>query len=243
MATHVLLGVNIDHIATLRQARGGVEPDVLEAARLAIANGADGITVHLREDRRHIQDRDVIELRKIVPRLNLEMAAAPDIIKRALEVKPNMCTLVPEKRKELTTEGGLDVIGNFNKIKNTIEKLQSKGIEASIFIDPDLKQIKKALETKAEYIEIHTGRYADAENRSQKEKELKKLIKSAKYAQKLGLIVNAGHGLNYENTAPVAWIKGINELNIGHSIISRAVFIGLGQAVSEMKEIIFQSIS
>lgn len=233
----VLLGVNIDHVATLRQARGGQVPNVLEAAKVAMGNGADGITVHLREDRRHIQDQDVIDLRKIVPRLNLEMATSPDIIKRALEVIPNMCTLVPEKRQELTTEGGLDVISNFNSIAETINKLSIKNIDVSLFIDPDLEQIKKGKETGAKYIEIHTGRYADAENDSIKKEELNKIIKASEFAQELDFIVNAGHGLNYENTRPIAQIKGMNELNIGHSIISRAVFTGIGQAASEMKNI------
>lgn len=238
MATHVLLGVNIDHIATIRQARGGVEPSVIEAAKIALKNGADGITVHLREDRRHIQDKDVFELRKIVPRLNLEMAVTKDILKTALKVKPDMCTLVPEKRQELTTEGGLDVIKNFKSIKRAVGKLQKKGIEVSLFIDPDMKQIKYAKKTLAEYIEIHTGSYANACIKEKRKRELEKIIKSSEYAQKLGLIVNAGHGLNYINTKPIARIKGINELNIGHSIISKAVFKGLGPAVKMMKSLI-----
>lgn len=237
----VLLGVNIDHIATLRQARGGKQPDIIEAAKVAIENGADGITVHLREDRRHIQDQDVIDLRKIVPRLNLEMATAPDIIQRALEVIPNMCTLVPEKRQELTTEGGLDVINNFDSIFNAINKLKEKDIDVSLFINPDLEQIKKGKETGAKYIEIHTGNYADSENNSTKKVELDKIINASQFAQGLGFIVNAGHGLNYQNTRPIAQIKGIYELNIGYSIISKAVFVGLGQAVSEMKKIMKSS--
>lgn len=234
----VLLGVNIDHVATLRQARSGNEPDVIEAAKVAVKHGADGITVHLREDRRHIQDKDVIRLRKTVPRLNLEMADVKSIVKIAIKVKPDMCTLVPEKRKELTTEGGLDVISQFESIKKTTKQLQSNGIFVSLFIDPDLEQIKKAKETTAKYIEIHTGSYADAKNKTKQNKELKKIIKASEYAQKLRLIVNAGHGLNYRNTKPIAKISGMNELNIGHSIISKAVFTGIGNAVKEMKNLI-----
>jgi len=233
------LGVNIDHVATIRQARRGKEPDPIFAAVLAELGGADGITVHLREDRRHIQDRDLKILKETVKvKLNLEMSTNEDVVNIALLVKPDMCTLVPEKREELTTEGGLDVIHNFDKIAKTIDILKSKGIEVSIFIDPDRKQIEKAVETGAKYIEIHTGHYADAKKEEERLNELKKIESSALHAGDLGFIVNAGHGLNYKNVIDICKIYPFYEFNIGHSIVSRAVLVGMKEAVREMKEIL-----
>jgi pyridoxine 5-phosphate synthase len=237
----VRLGVNIDHVATLRNARGGVEPEPLTAAALAELGGADGITIHLREDRRHIRDSDVELLRKVcrLP-LNLEMACSDDIVKIARNTLPYMCTLVPERREELTTEGGLDVGGNFNLVKRTVSALMDKGIKVSLFVDPDLAQIEHAINTGAEYIELHTGTYALAQDDIRKQ-ELAKLYTAAAFAQDAGLIVNAGHGLNYQNTADVAMIAGLYEVNIGHSIVSRAVFVGLQQAVADMKQILLRA--
>ena len=233
------LGVNIDHIATLRQARKIGIPDLIEAAKICENSGADGITVHLREDRRHIQDEDVYNLRKIVKtKLNLEMSISKDIVEVALDVKPDEVCIVPEKRQELTTEGGLDVISKKEKIKDVIKKLKSKGIIVSLFIDPDIKQVKKAKEIGADCIEIHTGRYANAINKKQKDKELEKIIHAGKFAIENGLILNAGHGLDYKNVVPIAKIQGMNTLNIGFSIIARAVFVGLENAVKEMKNLI-----
>ena len=232
------LGINVDHVATLRQARGGIEPDPVLAARIVESAGADSIVVHLREDRRHIQDRDLKILRKTVTtRLNLEMSTAKEIINIALKIRPDQATLVPERRQELTTEGGLDVIKFKPKIKKAVEKLKSKEISVSLFIDPIKKQIKCAKDVKADSIELHTGRYANAKNKKLKNKYLKELIEATNYAKEIGLIVNAGHGLNYQNTQAVAEIPGIEELNIGHSIISYAVFKGLYQAVCEMRQL------
>lgn len=235
----IKLGVNIDHIATLRQARGGVEPDPVAGAVIAELAGADGITVHLREDRRHIQDRDIRLLRETVrTRLNLEMAVSDEIIKIALFTKPEQCTLVPEKREELTTEGGLDCVKNFDKICAAVKKLSKGKISISLFIDPDPEQIKKAAKTGAEFIELHTGNYANAKEEKDIERELIKLKRCTALAKKSGLRINAGHGLNYINVRPVARIPDIEELNIGHSIISRAVLVGLDKAVREMKELL-----
>ncbi len=235
----IRLGVNIDHVATVRQARRGKEPDPVHAAVLAELGGADGITIHLREDRRHIQDRDLFLLRETVKtKLNLEMATNDEIVDIALSVKPDMCTLVPEKREELTTEGGLDVIHNFDKVAKTVDILQSNGIDVSIFIDADKKQIEKALETGAKYIEIHTGHYADAKNEDERLSELKRIESAAKYAGEIGFVVNAGHGLNYKNVIDICRIYPFYELNIGHSIVSKAVLIGMKEAVREMKEIL-----
>ena len=236
----VRLGVNIDHVATIRNARGGVEPEPLTAVALAELGGADGLTIHLREDRRHIRDRDVELIREVctLP-LNLEMACSEDIIKIARNTLPYMCTLVPERREELTTEGGLDVKTNFDLVKSTVSVLMDKGIKVSLFIDPDLTQIEYAFKTGAEYIELHTGTYAYAQRDKQKD-ELVKLHTAAAFAQDTGLIVNAGHGLNYQNVPYVARIAGMYELNIGHSIVSRAVFVGLQQAVADMKQILKQ---
>lgn len=233
------LGVNIDHVATIRQARGGIEPDPVAAAAIAELAGADGITIHLREDRRHIQDRDLRLLRETVKtRLNLEMAATREMIDIALSVKPDICTLVPEKRQELTTEGGLDVRINMQNITEAIELLQEGDVPVSLFIDPDPNQIKAADKAGADYIEIHTGAFAGARNWKGQEPELIKIENAIKLAQKLGLGVNAGHGLNYTNIKKVAALGGIEEFNIGHSIISRAVLVGLDRAVREMVDLI-----
>ncbi|MBI5194482.1 MAG: pyridoxine 5'-phosphate synthase [Nitrospirae bacterium] len=236
------LGVNIDHVATVRQARGGVEPEPVAAAILAETAGADGIVCHLREDRRHIQDRDLELLRKIVTsHLNLEMAAVNEMVKIASKIHPDLVTLVPERREELTTEGGLDVIKQESRLKKVIKTLHENDIEVSIFIDPDTKQIESALETGAKIIEIHTGRYANASTRSEREKELEKIVNATLYAREIGLKVSAGHGLNYKNVTAIADIKEIEELNIGHSIISRALFVGMEAAVREMKKLISNS--
>jgi pyridoxine 5-phosphate synthase len=233
------LGVNIDHIATIRQARGGVEPDPVTAAAIAELAGADGITVHLREDRRHIQDRDVTILRKTIKtRMNLEMAATDEMITIALKLKPDMCTLVPEKRQELTTEGGLDVRCNMEQLKSAVERLRSGGIPVSLFIDADPDQIKAADKVGADYIEIHTGILADAVDWKSEEKELVRIENAVKLALKLGIGVNAGHGLNYSNIKRITSVRGIEEYNIGHSIISRAVLVGLERAVREMVELV-----
>ena len=234
----IRLGVNIDHVATVRNARGGNEPEPLTAAAMAELGGADGITVHLREDRRHIKDRDVILLRKSINLpLNLEMACTKEIIDIARNILPNMCTLVPERREELTTEGGLNVAGNFETIKESVSRLMDKGIDVSLFIDPIEEQIVRTAETGAKFVELHTGVYADANARLVKS-ELGRLFVAAETAQQNGLIVNAGHGLNYRNILAITQIKGLYEVNIGHSIVSRAVFTGLTQAVSEMKALL-----
>jgi pyridoxine 5-phosphate synthase len=230
------LAINVDHIATLRQARGGAEPDPVLSAGICELAGAKGIVVHLREDRRHIQDRDVRLLRQTVKtRLNLEMAATKEIIAIALDVVPNMVTLVPEKRKELTTEGGLDIISNAKKIRKTIEKMSGAGIPVSIFIDPDIEQIKAALDAGATYVELHTGRYCDAENEKERDREFHLIEAAAEYAFEAGLRVNAGHGLDYRITSRIAALPAIEELSIGHAVIARSAFVGLDQAVREMQ--------
>lgn len=237
----MILGVNIDHVATLRQARGGIEPDPLMAAPLALLGGADGITVHLREDRRHIVDRDLHLLREVVPvELNLEMAATKEMLGIACKIKPDMATLVPEKRQELTTEGGLDVVRQKRTIRDAVKRLQDKGIPVSLFINPSLKDIETSRDIGADMVEIHTGTYADAAG-IKKEAELKKIYKASRLALNAGLVVNAGHGLNYYNVKPVAAMEGLRGLYIGHSIIARAVLVGLEQAVREMKDLIKQS--
>lgn len=229
------LGVNIDHVATLRQARRGLEPEPVLAALAALAAGADSIVAHLREDRRHIQDKDVFLIKAAVQeKLNLEMSIAPEIVGIACKLKPGQATLVPEKRRELTTEGGLDVAGNPKNIQACVKKLRGKGIKVSLFIDPDKKQIDAAKEAWAEMIELHTGRYADAGKLEGEAKYLAELKTAAAYAAKKGLRVFAGHGLDYYNVARVAAIPEIEELNIGYSIICRSVMVGLGQAVKEM---------
>ncbi len=236
------LGVNIDHVATLRQARGGIEPDPVLAARICEAAGCDSVVAHLREDRRHMQDRDLHILRKTVrTRLNMEMSVAAGIVKAALEIGPDQATLVPERRLEVTTEGGLDCVKHAKRVASAVEKLQRRGIAVSLFIDPIHKQIKAASETGCEFIELHTGEYSNAKAGRARKAQLKKLTEAAAYAQLLGLRVNAGHGLDYNNVLDVARIKGMEELNIGHSIISRAVFTGLDKAVKEMVALIAQS--
>ena len=233
------LGVNIDHVATIRQARGAAEPDPVAAAVIAELAGADGITIHLREDRRHIQDRDLKLLRETVKtKLNLEMAATREMIAIALAVKPDMCTLVPEKRQELTTEGGLDVRLNMQNIAEAVERLQEGDLLVSLFVDPDPDQIKAANKVGADCVEIHTGSFAEAKEWKSQEQELIKIENAVKLAAKLGLGVNAGHGLNYTNIKKVTAVGGIEEYNIGHSIISRAVLVGLDQAVREMVDLI-----
>jgi pyridoxine 5-phosphate synthase len=229
------LNVNVDHVATVRQARGGIEPDPVLAAYLAELAGAHGIVVHLREDRRHIQDRDLYVMRETVKtKLNMEMAATNEMVGIALDVMPDMITLVPEKREELTTEGGLDVIGNRKAVSKAVDKLRDKGLFVSLFIDPDEKQIKASQEIGAEMVELHTGTYAEADNEKKVEKELQKVENSVMTAMDLGLRVAAGHGLDYQNVEPIAWIEEIEELNIGYSIISRSVIVGIEEAVSEM---------
>ncbi|MDA8169602.1 MAG: pyridoxine 5'-phosphate synthase [Nitrospiraceae bacterium] len=237
----VFLGVNVDHVATLRQARKGVEPDPLMGASLAILGGADGITAHLREDRRHINDRDLRMLRELVAiELNLEMAATKEMLGIALEVKPDMVTLVPEKRQELTTEGGLDVAGERRKTADAIKRLKDAGIPVSLFIDPDEDAIEASAQAGADMVEIHTGYYANARGQ-QAQKELKRVQASISLAKSAGIMVNAGHGLNYTNAAQVAKMPGLRGLYIGHSIISRAVFVGMKEAVREMRDLIAQA--
>ena len=238
----ILLGVNVDHIATLRQARGTNYPDPVYAASVAEHAGADGITVHLREDRRHIQDRDIHVLKQTLhTRMNLEMAVTEEMLDIACDVKPVFCCLVPEKREELTTEGGLDVAGQQEKIDDAVAKLTAAGIETSLFIDADKKQIDAALASKAGYIEIHTGQYADATNEAEQQEELEQLVEGIKYVHGLGLKVNAGHGLNYFNVKPIAAIPEIIELNIGHAIIARAVIDGLDKAIRDMKRLMLEA--
>jgi pyridoxine 5-phosphate synthase len=233
------LGVNIDHVATLREARGGLEPEPVFAALIAEASGADAIVAHLREDRRHINDKDIFLLKEIVKtRFNLEMSIAPEIVRVAAKVKPDQATLVPERRQELTTEGGLDVAHNQKKIGQAVKKLKAEGIEVSLFIDPLKNQIKAAKKTGAKFIELHTGAYANSRNRTEENKRLAELGTAVDFARNIGLGVFAGHGLNYNNVSQVAAIKGIAELNIGHAIISRALFAGLSRAVREMKGLI-----
>lgn len=236
--SRLLLGINIDHVATLRQARGTRYPDTVLAAALAEEAGADGITVHLREDRRHIQDRDIYMLKDTLQtRMNFEMAVTEEMITIASEVKPSHCCLVPEKREELTTEGGLDVVGQLEKIKSATQRLAANHIEVSLFIDPDNAQIDATIACGAPVIELHTGAYADADNAKDQKVELERIQKAAAYAYEKGLIVNAGHGLHYHNVEQIAEIPQLNELNIGHGIIARAVFVGLKGAVSEMRQL------
>lgn len=229
------LAVNVDHVATVRQARGITIPDPVEAALLCELAGADGIVVHLREDRRHIQDRDVRILREMVKtKLNLEMAATPEIIAIAKEVRPDIVTLVPEKRQELTTEGGLNVKGNLPAFEQAINELRDAGIRVSCFVDPDIGQIKASIEAGADIVEIHTGTYAEAGDEESAGIELEKIAKVAGFAAKGGLGVSAGHGLNYWNTRAIADIPEIAELSIGHALIARAIMVGITQAVQEM---------
>ena len=237
----MILGVNIDHVATLREARKGSEPDPLMAATLAILGGADGITVHLREDRRHIKDRDLKLLREMVnSELNLEMAATEEIVRIAIEVAPDLVTLVPEKRQELTTEGGLDVVRQKEHIKHAVKILHHSGIPVSLFVNPSIRDVGISKETGADMVEIHTGLYSNAKGKK-KEKELQRVYEAVRAARKLGVSANAGHGLNYFNVSGIVEIEGLRGLYIGHSIVSRAVFVGLERAVGDMKELIRQS--
>jgi pyridoxine 5-phosphate synthase len=233
------LGVNIDHVATLRQIRLGTEPEPVLAAIVVQEAGADSIVAHLREDRRHINQRDVALLKKTLKvKFNLEMSLSKEIVDIALSVKPDQATLVPENRKELTTEGGLDVLKNPGVVKNTAARLKKNGIIVSLFIDPDKRQVEAAKKSGVSIIELHTGRYADAKTRAEQERYFKELVEATNYAKKIGLRVFAGHGLNYNNVSRAARIKGIEELNIGYSIVCRAVVVGLERAVKQMKAII-----
>lgn len=238
----IFLGVNIDHIATLRNARGTQYPDPVHAADIAERAGADGITVHLREDRRHIKDLDVKLLRQTInTRLNLEMAVTDEMLAIAIDTQPEFCCLVPEKRQELTTEGGLDVVGSLSKVKEACQRLAQHNILVSLFIDAQEQQIEAAVECGAPYIEIHTGQYAEAKNEVEQEQLLGVLKHGIEYASSLGLKVNAGHGLHYHNVKPVAAIEQIIELNIGHAIIARAAFDGLATAVADMKRLMLEA--
>ena len=236
------LCVNIDHVATVREARKIVPyPDPLEAAMLCERAGAAGITIHLREDRRHIQDRDLQVLRGAVTTfLNLEMAATDEMVRIALERRPDQVTLVPEKREEITTEGGLDVAGQEQALRGVVDALQSADIPVSMFIDPDAAQVDASARTGARLIELHTGRYCEVEDSPDVQRELRVLLEEAAHARELGLVVNAGHGLNYDNVVPVAAIEGMNELNIGHSVVARAVIVGIEQATREMMDLVAQ---
>lgn len=238
----IYLGVNIDHVATVRQARGSQYPEPVHAALLAEQAGADGITVHLREDRRHIQDRDVFLLRDTIQtRLNFEMGVTDEMLGIALKLKPHFCCLVPEKRQELTTEGGLDIVGQFSKIDNAVKTLAAENILVSLFIDADFKQIDAVAKAGAPYIEIHTGAYADATCPKTQQAELERIRTAAEYASSLGIIVNAGHGLHFHNVQAIAAIPQMYELNIGHALIARAIFTGLGPAVTEMKRLMVEA--
>jgi pyridoxine 5-phosphate synthase len=244
----VLLGVNIDHAATLRQARyrdrsatcgGPVEPDPVMVALLAEQAGADGITVHLREDRRHIQPEDVHRLRaSIRTRLNLEMACTPEMLAFALKVRPDSCCLVPESREEVTTEGGLEVAGAFERVRPVVHELRAAGIETSLFIDPDPRQIEASAKAGSPWIELHTGAWANAWHGPLRGDEFRRLLDGAELALKCGLVVNAGHGINYVNAPDIARLPGLHEVNIGHSILSRAIFTGISEAVREMKRLV-----
>jgi pyridoxine 5-phosphate synthase len=235
----IQLGVNIDHIATLRQARRGIEPAPVFAALLCERSGADSIVVHLREDRRHIQDKDVYFIKHALKkRLNLEMSISAKIVDFALKLKPDQATLVPEKRQELTTEGGLEVTANLRRITSVVKKLHNAGIDVSLFIDPDKKQIDAAIKTGVKRVELHTGRYANAGNKIQRKKYLTEIKNAAAYGHNKGLSIAAGHGLDYRNVGSIAAIKQIEELNIGYSIICRSVIAGIEQAVKGMKALI-----
>ncbi len=231
-----LLGVNIDHVATLRQARGTTYPDPVQAALICEEAGAEGITLHLREDRRHIQDDDVRRMRPVLKtHMNLELAVTAEMVAFAKEIKPQHVCFVPEKREEVTTEGGLDVVGHFEDVKAATAELTAVGCDVSLFIDADFAQIDAAVACGAPTIEIHTGAYADADTPEAQAKELERIVKGAEYAAAKGLVVNAGHGLNLSNVAPIAQIPQIHELNIGHSIVADSVFVGMTQAVKDMK--------
>ena len=234
-----LLGVNIDHVATLRQARGTTYPDPVKAALVCEQAGAEGITLHLREDRRHIQDDDVRRMRPLLKtHMNLELAVIDEMVAFAKEIQPQHVCFVPEKRQEITTEGGLDVVGHFDDVKAATQALSAIGCDVSLFIDADFAQINAAVACGAPTIELHTGAYADAESEEAQQAELQRIVQGAEYAASKGLVVNAGHGLNLQNVAPIAAIPQIHELNIGHSIIAESVFVGLEQAVQDMKKAI-----
>jgi len=238
LVTEILLGVNIDHVATLRQARGTRYPDPIQAAIEAEQAGADAITLHLREDRRHIQDRDVVMLRDILQtRMNLEMAVTEEMLAIAEDVKPDDCCLVPERREELTTEGGLDVKGQMTRVTDACSRLSAAGVRTSLFIDPDPEQVNASAEAGAPVIEIHTGRFADAETTAERTLEFERICNAVDAGVKAGLHVNAGHGLHYHNVEPIAALLNVRELNIGHAIIARAVFSGLQESVREMKRL------
>lgn len=235
----IKLGVNIDHVATMREVRQGIEPEPVFAALIVQTSGADSVVVHLREDRRHIKDRDVYVLKEVIKtKLNLEMSCAEEIVEIASRVKPDQATLVPEKRQEITTEGGLDVISNFERIRSVKRKLEKQGVEVSLFIDPDEKQISAAKKLGIKMVELHTGRYADARADKEKGFYFKEIEAAVRYGKDKGLRIFAGHGLNYFNVNKISRIKGIEELNIGYSIVCRAVLVGLEQAISEMKALI-----
>jgi pyridoxine 5-phosphate synthase len=234
----IKLGVNIDHVATIRQARGTKYPSVVQAALRAEQSGADSITLHLREDRRHMQDADVYALRGLLQtRMNLECAVTDEMIDIALEVKPQDVCLVPERREERTTEGGLDVVGNFEKVKKAVQKLSAADIRVSLFIGPDIAQIDASKKAGAPVVELHTGTFADAENPADKARELQRIKDAVAHGLKLGLVVNAGHGLHYHNVHEIAAIPGVDELNIGHAIVAHALFVGWDNAVAEMKSL------
>ncbi len=238
----IKLGVNIDHVATIRQSRGTLYPEPVQAALIAEQAGADAITIHLREDRRHIQERDVEILKEVLQtRMNLEMAVTDEMLKIAEIVQPQDCCLVPEKREELTTEGGLDVVAQTGKVTDACSRLKEAGVRASLFIDADLDQIEAAVKTGAPVIEIHTGHYADARTNKEREHEYHRIIEAAKLASNAGLQVNAGHGLHYHNVQAISALEQMSELNIGHSIIARAIFTGLHVAVEEMKRLMIDS--
>ena len=237
----IYLGVNIDHVATLRQARGTTYPRPAEAARSAERAGADSITVHLREDRRHIQDHDLDEINEVMrTHMNLEMAVTDEMVAIARHIRPTDVCLVPEKREELTTEGGLDVAGQLDKVRAACKELGAAGIRVSLFIDPERAQLDAAVAAGAPVVELHTGKYADSEGNEQAD-ELERIIDAARYGHGLGLVINAGHGLHYQNVKPIARIEQVVELNIGHAIIARAVFDGLGPAVAEMKRLMLEA--
>lgn len=237
------LGVNIDHVATLREVRKGTDPEPVFAAIVCEANGADSIVAHLREDRRHIKEKDLLLLKKAVrTRLNLEMSVAPEIVDFACKLKPDQATLVPERKRELTTEGGLDVCANLKRIKQVKHELEEQGITVSLFIDPEKRQIDAAKKSGVEMIELHTGRFADAKSKNEENKYFKEILTATRYARSAHLTVNAGHGLNYDNVGRIAGIDEIEELNIGYSIVCRAILVGLAQAVKEMKKLMKEAI-
>lgn len=238
MINKILLGVNVDHVATLRQARGCAYPDPVQAAILAEEAGADGITLHMREDRRHVNERDVRLIKQVLQtRMNLESAITEEMLDFACEIAPEHVCFVPERREEITTEGGLDVCGNFQAVCNAVKRMKVIDAEVSLFIDPDFEQIKAAHEARAQAIEIHTGCYANSTKPANIKSELDKISQASEYAAKLGLVVNAGHGLHYHNVQAIAQIKEINELNIGHAIVARAVMVGFKEAVQQMKQL------